>query len=244
MAKWVDDGTFENRARLLYSRKLLKDHKWDDLDKYAEHLEADHVSHDERLVIHGNILREVKARWGNQPTTLMPKYYKLTSIGYNPTEAAKASACHGNHLIRGSCNPIESDWKPKHSISQLISSIFAKSFHYYNPNCQRPLVWIGSEFHAGHISSNGNIIKIQLWSANAPCPLLTFSQLLTGVTEDRLRLAHPPQVLRSRPSLLPPSRKARDVRRRPITRCLSLPALTEIHKRAQDLVRNQNKQIS
>ncbi|KAK1963260.1 hypothetical protein LY78DRAFT_672012 [Colletotrichum sublineola] len=85
IAQWRDTNTFENRIRLDNTRVILTNHYWTDLDQYAAHLHhnAD-TTHDERMVIHANLLREVEARWANLPTTLTPRYYQPMTDPYKP----------------------------------------------------------------------------------------------------------------------------------------------------------------
>ncbi|KAK1586152.1 uncharacterized protein LY79DRAFT_556987 [Colletotrichum navitas] len=75
VSQYTDTKSFDSKMRYNLLLQRLADEKWVDLYSYAKHLTASDASHDERQTIFTNIIREMKARWSNRRTTLVPKFY-------------------------------------------------------------------------------------------------------------------------------------------------------------------------
>ncbi|KAK2057502.1 hypothetical protein LY76DRAFT_646869 [Colletotrichum caudatum] len=75
VSQHTDNGSLDSRVRRDLLLRRLADEKWADLYCYAKHLTASDTPHDERQTIFTNVVREMKARWSNRPTTLMPRFY-------------------------------------------------------------------------------------------------------------------------------------------------------------------------
>ncbi|KAK1993942.1 hypothetical protein LX36DRAFT_714216 [Colletotrichum falcatum] len=92
MSRWTDNTSYESEWRLLGLRRQLADDNWPDLVEYASYLDNEETTSDERAVIHANILREVRARWTNNDTTLMPKFYRPLNANHYRRERSPTIA--------------------------------------------------------------------------------------------------------------------------------------------------------